>query len=79
MRFIEVRVGSLSERPAWTQLDLWGEERERARMEELDSAIDGLRRRFGNHAVRRGVEISDPKLASLDPKRDHSTHPTSQI
>ena len=79
VRFIEVRVGSLSERPAWTQLDLWGEERERGRMEELDSAIDGLRRRFGNHAVRRGVEISDPKLASLDPKRDHSTHPTSQI
>lgn len=46
-----------------------------AEIENLDAAIDELRRRFGNTCVRRGVELQDASLVGLDVKRDNIVHP----
>ena len=43
--------------------------------ERLDAAIDGLRRRFGNTCIQRGVELADESLRGLDVKRDNVVHP----
>ena len=59
------------------QLDLFGSEQARLRALALDRCVDGLRARFGNHAVRRLSELRDPRLAGLDPERDNVVHPVS--
>jgi DNA polymerase-4 len=45
--------------------------------EQLDAAIDDLRRRFGNGCVIRGVELSDQSLKGLDIKQENVVHPVS--
>jgi DNA polymerase-4 len=77
VRALGVRASSLVPAPEWVQLDLAGVEERRCRLREADAAIDELRRRFGNHAVRRGIELADGRLAGLDPERDNVTHPIS--
>jgi DNA polymerase-4 len=78
VRALSVRASGLV--PALTgpvQLDLWGSEEARLKAQALDASIDALRARFGNHAVRRGVELADERLARLDPEHDNITHPVS--
>ena len=77
LRGLGVQATGLVPAETAVQLDLWGEEERRARMLGLDHAVDALRLRFGNHAVRRLSELRDPRLASLDPKRDNVVHPVS--
>lgn len=77
LRGIGVRASGLVPARRAIQLDIFGEEGARLRLLELDRAIDELRHRFGNHAVRRLSEVADPRLASLDPERDNVVHPVS--
>ena len=59
------------------QLDVFGQEQRRLHWQSVDRTSDQLRGRFGNHAVRRAVELADARLAGLDPERDNVTHPYS--
>ncbi|MBP3893328.1 MAG: DNA polymerase IV [Atopobiaceae bacterium] len=77
VRGVGVRASNLVPASAAVQLDLWGVEERRLRELALDRAIDDLRGRFGNHAVRRLSELSDARLSSLDPQRDNVVHPVS--
>lgn len=77
LRALGVRASNLEPAQKCVQLDLWGEEERRLDMLQLDSTIDDLRHRFGNHAVRRLSELSDQRLASLNPQRDNVVHPVS--
>jgi DNA polymerase-4 len=77
LRGLGVRVARLESEAAAVQLDLDGTVAAHLRRRDLDSCIDGLRSRFGNHAVRRLSELTDARLATLDPQRDHTTHPVS--
>lgn len=77
IRSLGVRATNLSSCTTRTQLDLFGDEQRRQKRLEVDNTIDELRHRFGNHAVRRLSELSNPKLASLDPQRDNVIHPVS--
>ena len=77
LRGLGVRATNLVPAGGPIQLDLAGAELARIRAGELDACIDKLRSRFGNHAVRRLSELADPRLSSLDPERDHTTHPVS--
>ena len=79
VRAIGVQATNLIPAPAdeGTQLDIFGEEAARIRALELDRCVDGLRSRFGNHAVRRLSELADPRLSALDPQRDNVVHPVS--
>ena len=77
VRSIGVRASQLSGAAGPVQLDLEGRELRRLELSRLDATIDDLRSRFGNHAVRRLSELGDPRLAALDPERDHHIHPVS--
>jgi DNA polymerase-4 len=77
VRAIGVRATSLSPANRPLQLDLFGREEARLRRLRLDQTIDALRSRFGNHVVRRLAELSDARLAQLDPERDNVVHPIS--
>lgn len=47
------------------------------KQEELESAVDALRNRFGHFSVQRGLLLTDLQLSSLNPKDDHVIHPES--
>ena len=76
-RGIGVRAIGLVPAEGPIQLDLAGTELSRIRLKALDDAIDGLRSRFGNHAVRRLSELADSRLSALDPEKDNTVHPVS--
>ena len=57
------------------QLDFLGDEARRIKTERLESAIDGLRRRFGHQIVRRAVVLADGQYAQLNPREEHTVHP----
>ena len=57
------------------QLDLLGDEEKRMKAERLESALDGLRGRFGHQVVRRGIELADERYAQVNPREEHLIHP----
>ena len=77
LRALGVRACNLVPAGGPVQLDIEGTELARIQALKLDTCIDVLRGRFGNHAVRRLSELADPRMSSLDPERDHTTHPVS--
>ncbi|WP_279233350.1 hypothetical protein [Acetobacterium tundrae] len=74
IRSMGVRVTDLVPDSISIQLDVFGNEAIRVRQARFDDAVDGLRKRFGNLAVRRAVTICD-QMSCLDPKKDHINHP----
>lgn len=42
---------------------------------DLESAIDGIRSRFGHSAILRGIVLTDSAMAHIDPKGGHVIHP----
>ena len=74
IRSMGVRVTDLIPDSTPIQLDLFGDEEKRVRQARLDDAVDGLKKRFGNLAVRRAITIGD-QLGCLDAKKDHIIHP----
>lgn len=45
--------------------------------ENLEKAVDGLRKRFGHNAVMRAAALLDNQLTGFNPKEDHTIHPVS--
>lgn len=74
IRSMGVRVTDLVPDSTPIQLDVFGNEEIRMRQARLDDAVDDLRKRFGNLAVRRAVTIGD-QMSCLDPKKEHIIHP----
>ncbi len=75
LRAIHVRATNLVPMDVPIQCDLFGDAETIAAQERLETAIDDLRRRFGNGCVRRVVELTDDAMRSLDIKRDNTVHP----
>ena len=73
IRALHVRASDLVEPPPFEQLDLFSEPG--PNWEDLDRCIDDLRRRFGNTAIVRGVELLDDALAGVDIKGENTVHP----
>ena len=69
------------------QLDHWGhiqtlllEDAVRTqRLDDLDHAVDNIRRRYGHDSIRRGIMLTDPDLAALNPQMDHPVMPAGVI
>ncbi len=57
------------------QLSFLPEEQRTQKLETLERTIDGLRARFGHGCIRRGLLLTDPFLAGVNPKEDHVIHP----
>ncbi|MGV8906240.1 MAG: DNA polymerase thumb domain-containing protein [Acetobacterium sp.] len=74
IRSMGVRAADLVPDTIPIQLDLFGFEENRVRLGRLDTTIDGLRKRYGNHSVRRAVTMGG-SMSSLDPKKDNIIHP----
>ena len=60
---------------AQTQEELEQELLSEMDLAEIEQAVDGLRRRFGNGCVRRATLLRDTALTGFDPKADHIIHP----
>lgn len=45
------------------------------KQENLEHAIDDIRRRFGHFSIQRGLALTDRELSALDPKAEHIIHP----
>ena len=76
VRSLNVRACDL-EPVDFMQLSLLPEARRLEKQEELESAVDGLRSRFGHFSVQMGIMLTDRKLSDLDPKGEHIIHPMS--
>ncbi|GHT58803.1 DNA polymerase IV [Bacteroidia bacterium] len=74
IRSLGVRGCNLVGKDAIVQLDLFADHAKRERHENLEYAIDDLRRRFGYHIVERGILHVDRDLTKINPK-DHTIHP----
>ncbi len=46
-------------------------------LSSLERSVDTIRRRFGHFSVQRAVMLTDPQLADLNPKAEHTIHPES--
>ena len=57
------------------QLNLFGEEEHRKRLETAERAIDGIRNRFGYHSVLRGRLLTDSAIGVMNPREEHVSHP----
>lgn len=73
VRALHVRASSLVPMADDVQLSLF--ETEDRRLEDLDLAIDRLRRRFGNTVIQRGIELFDDALLGVDIKGENTVHP----
>ena len=74
-RSVGLSCSALTTDDAPVQLDFLGDEARRIKTERLESAIDGLRRRFGHQIVRRAVVLTDGQYAQINPKEEHTVHP----
>jgi DNA polymerase-4 len=75
IRSIGVRGCDLVPAGSNAQLSLFDDEGRYQKLVRLESAIDDIRRRFGNLSVQRAVMLTDSRLGGLNPKDDHTIHP----
>ena len=77
MRALHVRASDLSSMREPAQLSFVDDGR--AHLEDLDFAIDDLRRRYGNTCVVRGAELADETLVGTDIKDENTVHPVGVL
>ncbi len=76
IRSLGVRGTNLVQKDKALQLDFFTDFEKREHLEELEYAIDDIRRRYGYHSIQRGIIFVDNKLTGGNPK-DHVIHPVS--
>lgn len=76
IRSLSVRACNL-EPVDYVQLSLLPDVAQLQKQEELESAMDNLRNRFGYFTVQKGLMLTDRELSNLDPKNEHIIHPMS--
>ncbi|MDD6603673.1 MAG: DNA polymerase IV [Eubacteriales bacterium] len=59
----------------YEQFDLAGSVEQREKMERLETAIDTLKRRFGNYCITRACQMQDRELSRFNPHDEHVIHP----
>jgi DNA polymerase-4 len=75
LRKVGVRGSTLVKMDAPRQFSLWENPERILKNENLERAINMLRARYGNKIVQRAIMYTDPKLSSVDAKRDNLIHP----
>lgn len=75
VRSIGLHISQLAGDTLCTQASFFRDEGERLRMERLDAASDGLKRRFGSQILLPASQLADRRLSRIDPKNDHIIHP----
>ncbi len=59
------------------QLDLFGSLERDERQKRLETAIDNLRKKYGNNIIQSAIIFKDPKIRDTDIKGEHIIHPYS--
>lgn len=75
LRSIGVRATQLVTANEQVQLSFFEDESKRLRWETLERTVDGIRGRFGHHAIDLAFMGLDKQLGALDAKGDHVIHP----
>lgn len=75
IRSLGIRAMDLLPWATPVQVDIFTDPEQRLRQSRLEAAIDRLRLRYGNNAVRRGVVLGDELMTPLDIKKDNVIHP----
>ncbi|WOC32868.1 MULTISPECIES: DNA polymerase IV [Caproicibacterium] len=75
VRSLGINISDLTGDSVSTQTDLFSDETQRERKEDLDRATDWLKRRFGTHVVQPAILLKDQRLSGLDPIHDNTIHP----
>ena len=75
LRSIGIRACNLIPASTPVQLTLLEDEAQRIRREQLERAVDDIRRRFGHYSIGRAVNALDDTLGRINPKGDHIIHP----
>jgi DNA polymerase-4 len=70
-----VRATQLVTANEQVQLSFFEDETRRLRWETLERTMDGIRSRFGHHAIDLAMMGLDQQLGKLDAKQDHVIHP----
>ena len=70
LRAVGVRACNLAHWAA-AQMSMYPDTRRSQRLDDIESAVDDIRRRFGRDSVRRGIMLSDETLSALNPAADH--------
>jgi DNA polymerase-4 len=75
LRKIGVRASNLIAADTPRQMNLFDDETKIQLTEDLERTINGLRARFGNKIIQRGIMFMDKDLSQLDAKKDHTVYP----
>ena len=75
VRSIGISISDLAEDTVCSQTDLFYDETQREKLEQLDCTVDHLKNRFGTFTVQPAILLKDRKLSGFDPKNDHIIHP----
>lgn len=75
IRSIGIRGAGLVEATDELQLSCFADNARRDKWEKIDRGMDRLRQRYGYKVIQRAVVQTDPLLASINPKDDHTIHP----
>ena len=76
IRSIGVNLSDLSHKNEPIQLDVFCDWQKREQKQKLECTVDWLRRRYGHDCVRRGIVMADKDFAHMNPKGEHTIHPT---
>lgn len=77
VRTLGVTVSDLKNDSISTQVSIFEDETKRDRLQNLDSACDILKERFGCYCIRPAKVMFDPILSGFSPKEEHVAHPVS--
>ena len=75
IRSIGISLSDFSEDCKPYQMDLFNNEKQNKRLENLDKTVDVLKQRFGNYSLVTANLLKDPNLSHFNPYDDHTVHP----
>ena len=76
IRSLGIRAADLVLDDIPVQLDLFGNQEKKEKLEKLDRTVDEIRRRFGYFSIQRAAMYQDKVLSHLD-AGTHTIHPHS--
>ena len=74
VRSVTVGTQDLVESDSPVQLSLFSDEEKRERLERAERAVDGIRGRFGYHAIGRAIFLKDDRIGRLNPREENTVH-----
>ena len=75
IRSVGIRGADLVNDNYWEQMDLFQNYEKRQKQQQLDVAVDEIRRRFGFYSIQRGLMYQDKMLSAVNAKEEHTVHP----